>query len=175
VNLYLIGMRGVGKSTVGAQVALRLNRSFFDADVEINLASGRTIQEIFAQDGEQAFREIEAEQVRRLSAELDCVVAWGGGAILRADNRHLIRETGKSVWLQASAACLEQRIMADPVSQSQRPRLTKGSAREELEQLLNARMAIYTDCANYILQVENRSVDELADAIVLWWEQADIK
>ncbi len=99
-NIYLIGMPGSGKSTVGRALAAAMNRPFYDSDDEIVQADGRDIPTIFAEEGEQAFRDLEAAAISRLSQGVrGAVIATGGGAILRAENLHRMRRGGRIYFL----------------------------------------------------------------------------
>ncbi|MCH2611651.1 MAG: shikimate kinase, partial [Pirellulales bacterium] len=123
-NLFLIGYRATGKSTVGKFVADVLERQFFDADVELESMAGKTIAEIFADDGESTFRDLETQTIARLAKFRHCVIALGGGAVMREENRQIICASGKTVWLTASPECIEQRVNADPLTGHRRPHLT---------------------------------------------------
>ena len=91
MNLSLIGYRGAGKTTIAARLAERLGWAWLDADDELEERAGRTIADIFAADGETAFRDLEAEIAAELSGRADVVLAWGGGVVLREENRRCIR------------------------------------------------------------------------------------
>src|SRR5688500_9284949 len=97
MNLFLIGYRGSGKTTVAAELAPRLGWKWLDADDEVERRAGRTIKDIFAASGEQAFRDLEAAVIADMAKLSDRVIALGGGAVLRDDNRQAIRSSGKVV------------------------------------------------------------------------------
>src|SRR5262245_56262912 len=107
----LIGYRGCGKSTVAPELAARLGCAWIDADVELERGAGRTIREIFATDGEAAFRELEHEVLTELVLRANLIVAAGGGAILREDNTRAMRTAGPVVWLSAPVDVLCDRIL----------------------------------------------------------------
>ena len=109
-HVYLIGMPGSGKSTVGRALAKLLDVPFIDLDAEIEDAARKTIPEIFRQDGEVAFRELERSALLRASDAASAVVSCGGGAPLREDNQRLMRDTGTVVWLNVPLASLRRRI-----------------------------------------------------------------
>lgn len=102
-NIVLIGMMGSGKSTCGQLLAQRLGRPFADCDAEVERASGRSIPQIFAQEGETAFRELERQAVRELAGQPGQVIAAGGGTVLQADNVAALRRGGVLVFLQRPA------------------------------------------------------------------------
>src|SRR5215204_2586266 len=108
-NVYLIGHRGVGKSTVGPLVANRLQRPFVDLDLEIERLAGAPIHSIFSERGEQVFREIEAEALSTSSAKCGMVVATGGGIVLRDDNRRRLL-AGRCIWLRARLETIVARL-----------------------------------------------------------------
>ena len=141
-HVYLIGMPGSGKSSVGRLLARRLAMPFVDLDSEIERDAGRSIQEIFRELGEAGFRERERSAVERVAAGPPSVVACGGGAVLRQDNRELIRSTGRVVWLQSTPDRLWQRIKRGAT----RP-LVKGPV--DLHRLERERSAVYRELAEH--------------------------
>lgn len=119
MNLVLIGMMGCGKSTCGRLLARRMDREFVDTDVLIEERQGRTISDIFAQEGEGYFRDLESAVAKELSQKSDLVIATGGGIILREENVAALRENGFVVWLNRPADQIFDRVsMADrPLAQ----------------------------------------------------------
>jgi shikimate kinase len=110
-HVVLVGMMGVGKTTVGRQLAARLGRPFSDSDAEIEARTGRTVRQIFADDGEAAFRAIEATVLAEaLAATEPAVVAAAGGVVLDPSNRRLLERAGTVVWLQAPVPVLVGRV-----------------------------------------------------------------
>ena len=109
-HVYLIGMPGSGKSSVGMALAGLLEVPFVDLDAEIERGAGRSIQQIFRDEGEPAFRDLEHEVLTRASRGSASVVSCGGGAPLREDNQRIMRDTGTVVWLNVSLASLRRRI-----------------------------------------------------------------
>src|SRR5436190_19410550 len=101
MNLFLIGYRGSGKTTVAAALAQRLGWPWIDADVELERRAGRSIKEIFATEGEAGFRDRESATLANLAQRDGWIVALGGGAVLREQNRQAIAGRGKVVWLRA--------------------------------------------------------------------------
>lgn len=168
MNIYLIGYRGSGKTTVAERLASRLGWTWLDADPYIEQRAGCTIREIFATDGEAGFRQREADAVAEIANGNQQIVALGGGAILRADNREVLRRSGKVVWLKASPELLWSRIEADPTTTARRPNLTSQGGIEEVRRLLAERTPLYEQSADLALDSDARSPDELADAIAAW-------
>ena len=121
-NLYLIGYRGVGKSTLAPLLAGKCGWSVVEMDDLIQAKEKATIAEIFASQGETGFRDLETQMLREVAGQTNQVISTGGGIILREDNRYLMRATGIVVWLQASAEAIFQRLTNNRQS-SQRRRL----------------------------------------------------
>ncbi len=165
-TVAFIGYRGSGKSAVGAEVALRLGWRFIDADVEIERRAGRTIREIFAADGEAHFRALERERLAKLLTESNLVIAAGGGAVLSAQTRKLLKETSFVVYLKVSPAVAEARIVSDATTAERRPALTTLSRRSEIETLMAARLPLYEACATVTFDVDDSSVSDLADGVM---------
>lgn len=165
MNVFLIGYRGAGKSAVAQRLAARLGRPAIDADERLERRAGRTIREIFATDGEPAFRDLESLVVAELARLEDVVVALGGGAVMREANRAALAGRGLTVWLTASPETLDRRLHCDPTTGERRPALTPLGGLQEIRQLLEIREPVYRACADVVFDSESRSPDELADAI----------
>lgn len=173
MNLYLIGYRGSGKTTVARLVAAKLNRDFVDSDDLIEQQTGQTIAEIFAQRQEAGFRELEQAVIHGFQAT-DCrVVALGGGAILQPANRNWLANTGKLVWLKGSAQTLWQRIANDASSCQRRPNLTSLGGQSEVQQMLERREPIYNQCCDFWVSVDDQSPAQIADQVIAWWQTFD--
>ena len=165
MNLHLIGYRGTGKTTVAAALAARLGWSWVDADAELERAAGRTIAEIFAEGGEEAFRELESQTLAELCARDKIIVSVGGGGVLREQNRTLLRNSGKVIWLQAAPETIYRRMAHDPTTASRRPNLTNAGGLPEIRQLLLARAPIYEQSADLRVDTEGKSPAQVADEI----------
>jgi len=164
--LFLIGYRGSGKSAVARLLAERLGWTWLDADAVLEQRQGRTIRQIFADDGEGKFRDIEAA----ILAELCClcerhVIATGGGVILRSDNRQRLKQSGTVVWLTADPATLWQRLQDDAATLERRPNLTTGGL-AEIEAVLRAREPFYAECAHLAVETAGRSPEDVVGAIL---------
>ena len=162
----LIGYRGCGKSTVAVLLARHFHWTAVDADVEIERRAGKSIREIFADEGEPHFRALEREVMRELLARDRIVIAAGGGAVLDADTRHEMRTSGPVVWLQASIETLEKRINADAETADRRPTLTTGSPVSEIETVLAVREPIYRQCATHVIDTDRKSPEEITQLVV---------
>jgi shikimate kinase len=186
VSIFLIGPRASGKTTVARLIAGQLQWTAIDADEMIEQRSGQSIQEIFASEGEQGFRDREscllaelcglpghrapAGELSNRSSETSPppaghVVSTGGGVVLRESNRDLLRRSGWVVWLTADVDTLWQRLQGDPATAGRRPVLTVGG-REEVAQLLRVREPLYRACAHLMVQTAGRGPEEIAAEIL---------
>jgi shikimate kinase len=165
-NVVLIGYRGCGKSYVGREVARRLGWPFVDTDERIEAAAGRCIRDIFAQQGEAHFREMETRIIPQVTATRGQVIAVGGGAVLAASNRAKLRRAGVCVWLTAPATELYRRLEADPRSGTTRPALTTRGGLAEVRHLLAQRRPLYAGLADHVVPTRARSVAEVATAVL---------
>lgn len=166
MNLFLIGYRGSGKTTVAAALAEQLGWPWLDADAELERRAGKSIKQIFAESGELAFRDLEAAVVADLASREQQIIALGGGAILRDQNVQAIQTSGKVVWLQASPETLVARIHADPTTVERRPNLTGQGGLAEIRELLAARSPLYAACADLTIDAERLSPDTIAREII---------
>jgi shikimate kinase len=163
--LFLVGYRGSGKSTVARLLAGRLGWAWVDADDVLEERAGRPIRAVFADEGEAGFRDREAAVLADLCRLRRHVVATGGGVVLRAGNRDLMRWSGLVVWLAADPETLWQRVQGDDSTAERRPALTVGG-RGEVEQVLRAREPLYRACADLTVQTAGRVPEEVADEIL---------
>ncbi|MEX2558873.1 MAG: shikimate kinase [Pirellulales bacterium] len=166
MNIVLIGYRGSGKSTVARELAGRLGWPWLDADHQIEERAGKSIAAIFADEGEQRFRDLESSLLAELVERDKTVLAVGGGAVLRPANRALLRSAGKVVWLQADAATMLARIEADLANAQRRPRLTSAGGEAEVVELLAQRAPLYRECADLAIETQGRSPAEVAGRII---------
>jgi shikimate kinase len=166
MNLVLIGYRGTGKSAVARELAARLDWPWFDADLEIEKRAGKSIAEVFSQDGEAAFRELEARVVADLAAGDRAVLALGGGAVMRPENRQAIAVNSRVVWLTASAQTIHRRLDADAATAARRPNLTTEGGITEIIATLDARREPYRQCAYLEVDTEQKTPAQVADAIL---------
>jgi shikimate kinase len=157
-SIVLIGMMGVGKSSIGRRLGVRLGVPFVDADAEIEKAAGMNIADIFARHGETYFRSGEARVIARLLEGSPQVLATGGGAVMNADTRAAIKAKGVSIWLNAEFDLLMRRINK---RKNERPLLQTADPAATLRQLLEERAPVY---AQADLTVQSREVPH--DAIV---------
>lgn len=160
VHITLVGMMGSGKTTVGRELAALAERPFLDLDREVEARQHRTIAQIFAEDGEETFRRMEFDAILRAVCEPPSVISTGGGAVQNEANRKLLWPSSFVVYLQASAACLWERVQRG----RHRPLLQRGDGRETLARLLEEREPNYL-MAHYVVNVEHASIDDIAGNI----------
>jgi shikimate kinase len=171
-NLFLIGPMGAGKTTVGRHLAALLGLPFHDLDREIEACTGASVFTVFDIEGEEGFRQRESRALQRLAAGDGIVLATGGGAVLREQNREILRERGFVVWLDATVDVQLARLARD----RQRPLLAGSDRRERLEQLAAAREPLYAAIAD--LHVPSHGIGssvrlarELAGELAKRWRQ----
>jgi shikimate kinase len=165
-HLYLVGMMGAGKSTVGQVLATRLGRHFVDLDDLVAERAGWSIPAIFAAEGEEGFRAREARALADVAEEATAgrrslVVACGGGVVLSSANREVLRSSGRVVWLRATPATLDDRVGGG----EGRPLLGE-IPRNTLEELSEERAVAYEAAATEIVDVDELAPDEVADAVL---------
>jgi len=149
---------GAGKSTIGRELSLKMRIPFIDLDNEIKKAEGLTVQEIFSRFGEPHFRQLEREQLKRLSEMPQAIIALGGGAYVDPENRKRVDETGVTVWLNVSLRSIEERVRPDGT----RPLLSDPA---QARRLYAERLPVYKLARIHVL-TDNRLPDEIAEEIV---------
>ena len=160
--VILTGFMGSGKSSVGKVLAEKLSCRFIDLDAEIVAAAGLSINEIFARDGEDAFRGLECAQLERiLSSGEECVIATGGGVVIRQQNRELMRKRGVIVNLKVTLEQVLDRLQGC----SERPLLAGEKAPERVRVLMEGREQLYAD-ADIRIDTNGKSVEDVAAVIL---------
>lgn len=160
-TIALVGLMGVGKSSIGRRLALALDLPFRDADTEVETAAGRTISEIFDTYGEQAFREGERKVIARLMDEGPFVLATGGGAFVNDETRALIKDRALSVWLKADLELLARRIGRKDT----RPLVRGKDPLEVLTALAQVRYPTYAQ-ADIVVETGDTPHQEAVEAIL---------
>lgn len=166
-SIALIGFRGSGKTSVGTVLAKLIGGTFVDSDELIAHKAGKSIADIFSDDGEAAFRRIERGVIADICADAPAVISVGGGAILDADNVADLAGVATIVWLSAGADVLHDRIAADPASSRHRPALTDRPPHEEVIRLLAERTPCYEQAADLTIDVSRGDPALLARAIAV--------
>ena len=159
--IYLVGMMGSGKTTVGRLLAERLALPFLDSDAQVVANTGMTVPEIFEQHGEPAFRAEESKALREAAEGPRAVVAVAGGAVLDPENRKLLRSTGTVVWLRADLATVTKRVGRG----TGRPLLADDPA-AVLAALYPERRPLYEELADIAVDVDDVRPEAVVDAIV---------
>ena len=161
-HIILIGYMGCGKSSVGKRLSYVLKQPYLDTDKMIETKERKTINEIFAQQGEQAFRDMETACVRSLfSNQQDYVIAVGGGLPMREENRMLWRKLGKVVYLRAKPDTIYERLKGDDT----RPLLRGDNPRQKIEEMIAARGPVYEETAHIRIDVDGKSFEQIMDEI----------
>lgn len=164
-HIYLTGYRGSGKSSVGRILAETLGLPFVDLDDEVESTVKKSIREIFQEGGEKQFRDLETQCLVEVSQRAPSVIALGGGAILRAENRDCMAATGKCFWLVADAETLLARINADATTAERRPSLTELPQLQEVEMMLQNRKNDYKAAADHCIDVTDLTAQQVAQQI----------
>ncbi len=162
-HVIMIGFMGAGKTTIGKKIAKRLEREFIDTDQWIEEKTGRIIADIFAEDGEDAFRRLETETLRELeNRQAPCVIAVGGGLPMQPENRPILARMGTVVFLEAGTDTLVERLKNDKT----RPKLQGGDLRQRILDLMAEREAVYCDVADLRVSTDHRGYREVVEEIV---------
>lgn len=161
-NIYLIGLMGAGKTTIGRQLAKALSLPFYDSDKAIEERTGVDIPTIFEFEGEEGFRDREQKMIQQLTQLKGIVLATGGGAILRQENRNLLKENGFIVYLQCSVDRILERTRKD----TQRPLLQTENPRERVETLCAQREPLYLECADFIIDTGKLTSKDAVEQIL---------
>ncbi len=161
-SIFLIGMMGVGKTTIGRLLAQATGLEFVDSDREIEARAGVSVATIFEVEGEEGFRRREATLLEELTQRRGIVLATGGGAVLREDNRRVLRERGLVVYLHSTVDEIVRRTRRD----SARPLLQTDNPRARIEQLLREREPLYRQTAHLSFQSGSANPKKLASRIL---------
>lgn len=166
----LVGLPGSGKSTVGRQLARRLALPFTDSDHEIERRIGCSIREFFEREGEAAFRDIESSVIAELTQQGSGVLATGGGAVIRAENRKNLRDSGKVIYLHSTPEEVFRRVRHD----SNRPLLQVQDPMARLRALHDERDPLYRETAHFVIETGRPSVPTLVNMILMQLELAGV-
>jgi shikimate kinase len=168
LTLSLVGMPGCGKSTVGRHLARHLGLRYVDSDHEIERRLGVPIREYFASHGEPAFRDAEAEVIDDLTQATGCVLATGGGAVLREANREALHARTQVFYLRSTAEDLHRRLRHD----TQRPLLQVADPLRRLRDLYRDRDPLYRKTAHFVVEAARPSVSALVGMVLMQLELA---
>jgi len=170
LNLYLVGYRCTGKSSVGRIVCDALGWVFMDMDDELQAEEGRDVQQIVQDQGWEHFRKSETNLVQRLSRGSKQVIATGGGVVTKPGNVTLMHSSGKVVWLHASPKTIAQRMAADNNTGGQRPPLRGKDSVGEIEDILAERLPLYQQAMHFRVDTDGLSPEEVAELVLAWLE-----
>jgi shikimate kinase len=160
-NIYLIGLMGAGKTTIGRKLATLLNLDFVDTDQVLEHRTGVSVSHIFEIEGERGFRERESKLFTDISAGTGQVVSTGGGLVLDRDNRKRMAASGQVVYLKATIDVLWHRLK----DCKKRPLLQTENPREKVEELIATRDPVYSEVADHTIQVSSSSANRTAQRI----------
>jgi len=161
-SVFLIGPMGSGKTAVGRQLARTLGLPFHDSDAEVERRTGVDIPFIFEKEGEVGFRQREREALEALTALDGIVLATGGGAVLLAENRRLLAERGRVVYLKTSVAQQVDRVRHG----RHRPLLATGDNSTRLGQLMDTRAPLYAEIADVVVSTDGQRVNNVVEQIL---------
>jgi shikimate kinase len=165
-NLFLVGYRCTGKSSVGRSLAATLSLPFIDTDSLVVSENGMSIREIVISRGWEAFRRLEHTALQQVCTMDRRVVATGGGIVLDADNIKLMKKSGRIIWLRASPETIKARMLQDQASKTLRPALTSTDNISEIEETLAERAPLYQHAMDFSVDTDHRGVDEICDFII---------
>ncbi|MHC1723327.1 MAG: shikimate kinase [Aminipila sp.] len=162
-HIYLIGFMGTGKSAVSKQLGNTMEVMVLDTDVLIEETSKMSIPEIFEKKGEEYFRLLETEVLKRISEFEKSIISCGGGIALKDENLEIIKKTGSVVLLNASAENIYMRVKND----TQRPLLKNNMDVEYIEELMKKRQKLYEKAADIIVCTDNKNILQICNEIIL--------
>ncbi len=166
MNIFLVGYRCTGKTTVGKALAAKLGLNFVDADQMISAETGLDIAAIVDKMGWEAFRKKEREVISRLSQRNGQVIATGGGVVTAPENVTVMRSSGTVIWLKASPETIRRRMQADHGTATSRPSLTGQGSLLEIDEVLIERNPLYARAAQHFLDTDNVSIKQVVEKIM---------
>lgn len=168
MNLYLIGYRCTGKSSVGRLLAEAMDWTFVDMDQELVSEAGIPIEEIVDSRGWKYFRDQESKLLQQLSRATEQVISTGGGVVTVPENITIMHGSGKVVWLHASPGTIAARMEADKSTADQRPPLHGDDSVVEIEEVLAERLPLYDEAMHLQVETDDLSVEEVSESIIRW-------
>ncbi len=161
MNIYLVGYRCTGKTSVGKRLAERMGRLFKDADLELVENCGKSIAEIVDAEGWEGFRKREVETTRSLAGLSEVVIATGGGVVLNPENIECMRKSGVIVWMTADPHTIIERMSRDVTTGEFRPSLTGGTVQKEVEETLAERLPLYEAAMDFMVPTDGKDLEEI--------------
>ena len=160
-HIYLIGFMGCGKTSVSIAMNQLSGKNIVEVDDRIIAKEGRSINQIFAESGENYFRDLETEMLKELADEDNIIVSCGGGMVLREENRRLMKENGVIIWLDATPETILDRVKDD----DSRPNLKGKKNVKDIEALKNKRADAYAEAADIKVDTDGKTIREVAKEI----------
>lgn len=166
MNLFLIGSRCTGKSSVGKSLSKKIGWPFIDLDLKLVEEQGATIADIVSRQGWDAFREMERALVQSICARDRHVVPTGGGVVLDENNVKDMKRSGILIWLKAAPETIRNRMLNDQGTEAQRPSLTSKGLLEEIDDTLVKRNPLYENAMDFFVLTDGYSVEEICNIII---------
>lgn len=166
MNIFMIGYRCTGKTSVGKSLAVALGWTFMDADSELVKEQGLSISDIVSKHGWDGFRQMERDVIKRVCRLKDCVVATGGGAVLDEANVSHMKKNGMLVWLKATSDTIKKRMLDDKRTRHFRPALTSKGLDDEIEETLASRSPYYEQAMDFFVDTDDAGVEEICRIIL---------
>ncbi len=166
MNLFLIGYRCTGKTTIGKSIAAAIDWSFVDADTMLVRECGKPIKEIVDTEGWETFRRMERSTLKQICTEDRQVVATGGGVVLDKANIKAMKTSGMVIWLGATAETIQKRMLQDKNTGNFRPALTDKGRMQEIEDMLLKRNPYYESASDFSLQTDDEPLNEISAIII---------
>ncbi len=166
MNLFLIGYRCTGKTTIGKSVARKLDWSFVDSDLLVIEECGKSIKALIDTEGWDAFRRMERSTLKQICTKNRQVVATGGGVVLDSHNVTAMKTSGMVVWLAATAETIQKRMRQDKNTENFRPALTDKGRMAEIEEMLAQRNPYYESASDFFIPTDDVPVDEITQTVI---------
>ena len=160
-NLILIGFMGTGKTTIGKLAAKSLGFRFVDTDVIISRKTGKSIPDIFSEDGEEAFRALETTVLEECATKSNQVISTGGGIVTKKSNHPILKQAGYVIWLKASPETIYDRVRRN----SNRPLLQTDDPEKTIREMLSSRLELYDEAKDMDVSTDGLTLDETAYGI----------
>lgn len=167
MNIFLIGYRCTGKTTVAEKLAELTGKTCIDADVMLVDTAKMTVAEIVEKFGWDNFRDRETDVLNELCELKNHIIATGGGVILREENIAAMKKAGSVIWLKASVETIAERLTADVKSDDQRPALTDKGVIKEIRETLDFRTPLYENAMDFAVETDKASIDEICQEILM--------
>jgi len=162
MKIFLIGMMSCGKSSIGKELSKSIEFPFLDIDEMLIHSTGISIKEIFQKRGEEYFRHIESESLKKIQGH--GVISCGGGIVLAKENRNHLKNNGHTIYLESSLSILEKRLSND--NYNNRPLIDYKNIKKSLETIYEKRKSLFFECANDTINTDNKSLSEICKTII---------